>query len=141
PAPPPAPSGAAPGGTVLLVEDDALIRLNSAEILQSAGYIVIEAGSAEEAHLALQTTPIDVVVTDLNLPGASGEHLAAFARELRPAARLVFATGDATAVKLEAGVQLLTKPYDARALLAAVGHQPGAADEAAQEPAKAKSGA
>lgn len=128
-------------GTVLLVEDDALIRMNSAEILQSAGYVVVEAGSAEEAHLALQTALIDVVVTDLNLPGASGEHLAAFAQELRPSARVIYATGDATAVKLDAGVRLLPKPYDAAALLSAVGDEQGDAVEAAPEPAKAKSGA
>ncbi|MFC3695779.1 type II toxin-antitoxin system ParD family antitoxin [Chenggangzhangella methanolivorans] len=113
-------SPAARQGTILLVEDDALIRMSSAEILQSAGYVVVEAGSAEEAHLALQTAPIDVLVTDLNLPGASGEHLAECAREMKPAVRIVYATGDATAVKLDGEIALLAKPYDATQLLDAV---------------------
>lgn len=70
--------------TVLLVEDDALIRMNTAEILQDAGYIVVEAASAEEAMAALETVPFDVLVTDLNLPGASGQELAGRARAVRP---------------------------------------------------------
>ncbi len=78
--------------TVLLVEDEALIRLNTAEIMEDAGVIVVEAGSAEEAKAALQTMAIDVLVTDVNLPGASGSELAAEARALRPATLIVYAT-------------------------------------------------
>ena len=80
--------------TVLLVEDDALIRSSVAEMLQEHGHIVIDAGSAEEAMAALSTAPIDVLVTDMNLPGASGTDLAARARALRPGVRVVYATGE-----------------------------------------------
>ena len=112
----------APGPTVLLVEDDALIRVNTAEALQDGGCIVVEAASAEDAMAALQTAPIDVLVTDVNLPGVSGAVLAARARGLRPGVGLVFATGDIASVAHEdlAGAVLLSKPYGSDLLLDAV---------------------
>lgn len=102
--------------TVLLVEDEALIRLNTAEIMEDAGLIVVEAGSAEEAKAALQTMAIDVLVTDVNLPGASGSELAAEARALRPATLIVYATGDPSSVRGETDAIVVTKPYDAARL-------------------------
>ncbi|MET3858778.1 PAS domain-containing protein [Rhizobium sp. OAE497] len=106
--------------TVLLVEDDALIRINTAEMLQDAGLIVVEAGSAEEAKAALQTMKVDILMTDLNLPGASGLELAAEARALNPSTTIVFATGDPTAVRGETGAIVLAKPYDAAKLAEAL---------------------
>lgn len=106
--------------TVLLVEDDDLIRLNAAEILQDAGHIVVEAASAEDAMAALQTAPYDVLVTDLNLPGASGTELADRARALRPSVGIVFATGDSSAIKAGFIGSLLAKPYNADQLIEAV---------------------
>ncbi|MGF9567548.1 type II toxin-antitoxin system ParD family antitoxin [Neorhizobium sp. BT27B] len=106
--------------TVLLVEDDALIRINTAEMLQDAGMIVVEAGSAEEAKAALQTMAIDVLVTDLNLPGASGIELANEARNLRPSTLVVYATGDPSAVRGERGATVVAKPYDATKLAEAI---------------------
>ncbi len=106
--------------TVLLVEDDSLIRISTGEALKDAGYIVVEAGSAEEAMAALETVPFDVLVTDVNLPGISGSQLAKRARVLRPSAAIVFATGDPSSVQTEAGSLVLGKPYDARALISAV---------------------
>jgi CheY-like chemotaxis protein len=106
--------------TVLLVEDDALIRINTAEMLQDAGLIVVEAGSAEEARAALQTMAVDILMTDLNLPGASGLELAAEARDLNPSTTIVFATGDPSAVRGETGAIVLAKPYDAAKLAKAL---------------------
>lgn len=106
--------------TVLLVEDDGLIRMSSAEMLEEAGFVVLEAASAEEALTALQTAPVDVLITDVNLPGASGRELAERARTVRPEALVVFATGDPAAVATEAGAVVLAKPYDGRTLVAAV---------------------
>ncbi|WP_082458077.1 PAS domain-containing protein [Sphingomonas sp. Leaf10] len=106
--------------TILLVEDDGLIRINSAEMLEEAGFVVLEAASAEEAITALQTAPVDVLITDVNLPGASGRELAQRARTLRPEAMVVFATGDPGAVADEADAIVLAKPYSGGALLAAV---------------------
>jgi len=81
---------------------------------------VLEAGSAEEAMAALQAAPIDVLVTDVHLPGTDGMVLAERARVLRPGAAIVFATGDPSQVQAEPGTRVLGKPYDARALLAAI---------------------
>jgi len=106
--------------TALLVEDDALIRINTAEILQDAGLIVVEAGSAEEAKAALQTMAVDVLVTDVNLPGASGSELAAEARALRPATLIIYATGDPSSVRDEADAIVVAKPYDAEKLAEAI---------------------
>ncbi|WP_246705283.1 PAS domain-containing protein [Rhizobium sp. RM] len=108
--------------TVLLVEDDGLIRMTTAEILQDAGFVVVEAACAEEALTALQSMHVDVLVTDLNLPGASGRDLAARARTLRPSALVVFATGDPTSVKSEKDAIILSKPYDADDLQSAITH-------------------
>lgn len=107
---------------VLLVEDEPLIRMNMAEILQQAGCLVVEAGSAEEAMAALQTAPIDVLVTDVNLPGVSGPELAIRARELRPDIGLVFATGEPSAAPTvgDARAAVLAKPYPPEALISAV---------------------
>ncbi|WP_242117761.1 hybrid sensor histidine kinase/response regulator [Sphingomonas lacusdianchii] len=106
--------------TILLVEDDGLIRMNSAEMLEEAGFVVLEAASAEEAITALQTAPVDILITDVNLPGASGRELAQRARTLRPDALVIFATGDPGAVADEADATVLAKPYARGALLAAV---------------------
>jgi CheY-like chemotaxis protein len=57
--------------TVLLVDDEVLIRLAMSEELRDQGYTVIEAGSADEALSVLRTTvPVDAVVTDLIMPGS-----------------------------------------------------------------------
>lgn len=105
---------------VLLVEDDVLIRLNTAEMLQAQGMTVIEAGSAEEALAALSTMRIDVLVTDVNLPGLSGPELAVRARAIAASVGVVFATGDNAVVQAVAGSVVLTKPYGDEALAAAI---------------------
>lgn len=102
--------------TVLLVEDDGLIRMNTAEMLEDAGLIVVEAESAEEARAALQTMAIDVLVTDVNLPGASGIDLAEEARKRHPSTMIVFATGDPASVRSQRSAFVVAKPYDARNL-------------------------
>jgi PAS domain S-box-containing protein len=118
--------------TVLLVEDDHLIRITTAEMLKDAGFVVVEAATAEDALTALQTAPVDVLVTDVNLPGASGPELAAHARSIRPAALIIYATGDPSSVRHEQDVVILSKPYDADRLAEAIadaqsGEGPGAA--------------
>ncbi|MET0365664.1 MAG: type II toxin-antitoxin system ParD family antitoxin [Sphingobium sp.] len=97
---------------VLIVEDDALIRMNTAEMLAELGLLVIEAGSAEEAMTALQTAAIDLLVTDVNLPGVSGPDLAATAHALRPGVGVIFATGDNQVPgPIPPNAALLPKPY------------------------------
>ncbi|WP_242097111.1 PAS domain-containing protein [Sphingomonas sp. CROZ-RG-20F-R02-07] len=119
----PEPPVVAPSGgrsTILLVEDDALIRANTAEMLQEDGFVVIDAASAEEAMTALQTVPIDALVTDVNLPGISGPDFARTARTLRPGIGVVFASGDVAAATSETDAVMLAKPYGIAALTAAI---------------------
>ena len=108
--------------SVLLVEDEWLIRMNCAEMLQDMGHNVIEASTAEEAMASLASGPADILITDVTLPGASGTKLAERARELFPDIGVVFATGR-TEPSLTAGltdVVILQKPYDSRGLARAV---------------------
>jgi DNA-binding response OmpR family regulator len=73
--------------------------------------VVIDAADAEHAMIALQTMPIDCLVTDVNLPGLSGPDFAEKARALRPNVGIVYATGDDQATGREPGAILLLKPY------------------------------
>ena len=98
---------------VLLVEDDELIRASTADILVDAGQRVIEARDAASAMTALTNAHIDVLMTDVGLPGVSGVTLAHQARVHRPDLPIIFVTGD-NAVAGDAarlGAALLLKPY------------------------------
>ena len=105
---------------VLLVEDDHFIRSTASDMLKDAGYAVIDAADAEHAMIALQTMPIDCLVTDVNLPGLSGLDFADRARALRPELGVVFATGDALAAGREKNAVTLMKPFRLAALTAAI---------------------
>jgi CheY-like chemotaxis protein len=101
---------------VLLVEDDALIRMSAADLLSNLGHLVIEAGNASEALAALETHTIDMMMTDIGLPGMSGNELAARASERLPGLRIVFASGRDEVPGAAGGDRfarpvLLRKPY------------------------------
>jgi len=100
--------------TVLLVEDEALIRISTADFLQDFGMNVLEAGTAKEALDAVGSHPIDILVTDVHLPEMSGLELALKVRETLPHLPVIFATGDRNVPGSEALGQaaLITKPYD-----------------------------
>jgi signal transduction histidine kinase/DNA-binding response OmpR family regulator len=104
-----------PGLRILLVEDDALIRVSTAEMLSDLGHSVVDCADAESALRALVETEVDVMVTDRGLPGLSGDALAQKALELRPELEVVFATGEAAAVPdiANPGAVFLVKPYAA----------------------------
>lgn len=116
---PPAPAVTKPHQTspnglrILLCEDDVFIRMDMAQGLASAGYDVLEAGSAESALAVLQANPVDVLITDIGLPDQSGEALAVEARALLPDLPIIFATGGIdvpTAAHLHR-CQVITKPF------------------------------
>ncbi len=114
--------GAEDGLRVLLVEDDALIRMTTEEMLVSLGHTVIEAADAEDALAAVDgDEAVDVLMTDISLPGLSGEQLAARLRQRLPGLPVVFASGyDRPAERLspdKAGPAVhLSKPYDVATL-------------------------
>ncbi len=137
------PSGAIDGrsGTVLLVDDETAVRLLVAEVLQEAGYRVLQAGEAETAlRLARSGAAIDLLVTDVGMPGLNGRQLADAARALRPGLRVLFITGYAENAalgegQLDADMQVLTKPFKLDALVAKIDALVGAAQRRrAQDP-------
>jgi CheY-like chemotaxis protein len=105
--------------TMLLVEDDDLIRWNTGELLQEMGHRVVEAADGKTALGILATTAIDILITDVGLPDISGEVLATQARALQARIAVVFVTGSdhASAVR---GATVLRKPYDGAHLAAAL---------------------
>ena len=82
-------------GAVMLVEDEAPVRSFASRALKMRGYRVIEAESAEEAMelLNAETDPIDVLVSDVVMPGMDGPTFAEKAREMRPNLRVIFISG------------------------------------------------
>ena len=123
-------SGHGPAGSaepaslvVLLVEDDALIRMDAADMLVEVGHEVIETEYGPDALVVLGSRRVDVLVTDVGLPGMSGLELAERARRLQPGIGVVFATGDTElpqAEKVLGAVVFLCKPYDSAGLARSV---------------------
>ena len=102
--------------TVVVAEDEILIRLLVVDVLVDAGFDVIEAGNAEEALAALQSRPrsIHLLFTDIHMPGQmSGLELAHHVRQVWPHVALLIASGQAKPLPaaLPDGSIFLTKPY------------------------------
>jgi CheY-like chemotaxis protein len=99
---------------VLVVEDEFLVRYNIACSLQEAGYLIVEAGSGEEAiALCNSEKSIDVLFTDVNLGGsASGWDVAECFRAARPDVPVVYTSGKTIdAGRCIPGSVFVTKPY------------------------------
>ena len=114
-------------GRILLVEDEALIRLLATDYLQEAGFQVDTAGSATEAmnKLALVPGGVDAVILDIGLPDRSGEMLSREIRAIHPSLPIVLATGHGAstlreAFKGETAIGFVQKPYAAQDLLRAL---------------------
>jgi signal transduction histidine kinase/DNA-binding response OmpR family regulator len=120
--PPAAPPPAATGCSVLLVEDDALVRASVADLLIAHRHEVVAVGNAVSALKALAARSFDVLMTDIGLPGPSGVDLARQALSRWPDMALVFATGhaDAAAAAQLSRAVVVAKPYAADELLRAV---------------------
>jgi len=114
--------------TVLLVEDAPMIRRLAREIMLRAGYTVIEASDAEQAmKLAEQQARIDVLLTDLIMPGPSGVDLAEHLRASRADVRVLFMSGysDNAIVRngmLGESTAFLQKPFTPEELLRKLRH-------------------
>ncbi len=118
----PALSTDAGGLSIVLVEDEAAIRANTAALLEHLGHQVRAAGDAESA-LPMITLGTDILITDVQLPGMSGDALAAQARSKVPGIRIVFATGNGEVANWPDAV-VLRKPYDLQSLVRALGREP-----------------
>jgi CheY-like chemotaxis protein len=110
----------APAGralNILFVEDDDLIRSNTSQLLMALGHEVHEAADAQAALALMQKEAVDLLITDVGLPGMSGEELAIRARVLRSDLGVIFATGGHHVSKVS-GYFVLRKPYDTVSVVA-----------------------
>ena len=100
---------------VLVVEDDALVRMDAAETIERAGYTVLEAANADEAIRLLETrTDIAVVFTDIEMPGSmDGLRLAHAVRKRWPPVKLIATSGQYNIrdSDLPSGGRFIAKPY------------------------------
>lgn len=105
------------GECVLIVEDDPAVRVLVSQVLSELGYAFVEAGDADSALPIIESSQrIDLMISDVGLPGMNGRQLAEIGRQIRPDLRVLFITGYAehAAVRggfLDPGMQLITKPF------------------------------
>jgi CheY-like chemotaxis protein len=114
---------AATAARVLVVEDQEPVRRQACRILEAHGYEVSGAGAAEEALEDWQ--PVDVLVTDIVMPGMTGQQLAQVARQRNPDLRVVYMSGHTEDVLVRNGararnIAFVQKPFTRASLLRAV---------------------
>ena len=114
------------GETVLVIDDEVLLRMLVIDVLEENGYRAIEAPDGPSGLRILQSDArIDLLITDVGLPGGmNGRQVADAARKLRPGLKVLFITGYAENAlighgHLEPGMQVLTKPFP----VATLGHR------------------
>src|ERR1700731_600096 len=109
---------ASAGETVLVVEEEPVVRGVILEMLAEQGYRTLEAIDGPSGLRILRTKArVDLLVTDVGLPGMNGRQLADQARETRPGLKILFITGYAESVAisdgfLESGMEMITKPFE-----------------------------
>jgi nitrogen-specific signal transduction histidine kinase len=117
---------AAAGETVLVVEDEPVVRGLIIEVLSDLGYEALEASDGPKGLEILQSRHrIDLLVTDVGLPGLNGRQVADAGRALRPKLKVLFMTGYAENAAiasgfLEPGMQMITKPFAMEVLAARI---------------------
>jgi PAS domain S-box-containing protein len=109
---------AATGETVLVVEDEPVVRGVILEMLGEQGFRTLEAVDGPSGLRILRSSArVDLLITDVGLPGMNGRQLADQARETRPDLKILFITGYAESVAiadgfLQPGMEMITKPFD-----------------------------
>lgn len=105
---------------VLVVEDNAIIRMGAVDLVLSAGYEALEAGDADEAIRILESrSDIDLVFTDVQMPGTmDGIKLSHYIRDRWPPVKLLVASGNAILEEssLPTGSRFFQKPYEDHAI-------------------------
>ncbi|SHH07323.1 Response regulator receiver domain-containing protein [Kaistia soli DSM 19436] len=113
-------------GVVLIVEDEALIRMGAVELVKSAGFEALEARDADEAIRLLEVrTDIRLVFTDVDMPGTmDGLKLSRYIRERWPPVKLIVASGKAILDQshLPEGARFFPKPYLEHSIAHAIIH-------------------
>jgi PAS domain S-box-containing protein len=106
------------GETVLVIEDEPVVRGVILEMLTEQGYQALEAVDGPSGLKILHSDqPVDLLVTDVGLPGMNGRQVADQARETRPELKILFITGYAESVAisdgfLQPGMEMITKPFE-----------------------------
>ncbi|HEX3665044.1 MAG TPA: response regulator [Rhizomicrobium sp.] len=111
------PANGHPAPKVLIADDEAMLRIVAAETLQDAGFDVSEAGDGTSALEILRSDPtIELLVSDIKMPGLNGIELAEAGLKLRPELKILLMTGYATEnlpdSLRERGLEILRKPFD-----------------------------
>jgi two-component system, response regulator PdtaR len=110
--------------TVLVVEDEGLVRLDAVETLRDAGFAVVEAANAEQAlAVVARDESVDLLFTDINMPGPiDGLELARRVIRLRPRIHLLLTSGKVrpTSAQIPDDGAFLAKPYSPEAVTRAV---------------------
>ena len=109
--------------TILLVEDETVVRQLVAEILETSGYAVLVAGDGPSALELLRrhNDPIDLLLTDVVMPGMSGPEVAQAVTSMRPGTQVLYMSGYTDSAighhgVLEPGIAFLQKPFSANDL-------------------------
>ena len=99
--------------TILVVEDDAIVRMLIVDVLEELEFTVLEAADAGEALALVQNTDkiIDLMMTDVGLPDMDGKQLANKVRELRATLPILFASGYAENIDVPEGMEVIGKPF------------------------------
>ncbi len=101
--------------TILVVEDESSVRMFTTDSLRDLGYSVLEASDGPAALRVLEQHPeVHLMFVDIGLPGMNGRQLAEAAQHRRTQLKVLFTSGyaqDTLAIRLDPGVELLTKPY------------------------------
>jgi CheY-like chemotaxis protein len=112
-----------PAGTALLVDDEPLVRMSTAEMLSELGYRVVEAGSAEDALQRVRAgLQPNLLVTDHLMPGMSGTDLGIALRKLYPELQVLVVSGYANNEGITPDLSRLTKPFRSDELAASLGN-------------------
>jgi two-component system cell cycle sensor histidine kinase/response regulator CckA len=112
-------------GKILVVEDDTTVRELTGRILENGGYTILTAGSAEKAlEILANGGPVDLMITDMVMPGMNGMELSQEALQTRPDLPILFISGytDDPGIRLGVpdGLPFLSKPFHPNELLSKV---------------------
>ncbi|KAE9640889.1 response regulator [Pseudomonas sp. PB106] len=99
--------------TILVVEDDDIVRMLIVDVLEELDFKVVEAGDGEDALKILNdlNQPVDLMMTDMGLPGMDGRELATQARKVRPSLPILFASGYAENIDVPHDMHVIGKPF------------------------------
>ncbi|WP_339482826.1 MULTISPECIES: response regulator [unclassified Pseudomonas] len=99
--------------TILVVEDDDIVRMLIVDVLEELEYRVLEAEGCEQALAFLHNDaqPIELMMTDVGLPVMDGRELAKQAQAVRPELPVLFASGYAESIDVPKGMSVISKPF------------------------------